>query len=511
MKETELKLQIPPGRLSAVRRAMTTRTARQVALEAVYFDTADRALARARAALRIRREGKAWVQTAKALGADAMTRLEHAVVLPARPRPAATPELALHAPHAELSQRLSAALAGGTAVLGPTYSTMVERTVRQVRQGGAMVELALDIGSIEAGSASVPIHEIEFELVSGPAEALVSLTRQWATRHGLWLDIRSKAQRGDHLAQGAPPWPSAKATGVHLVPEQRLEEALAAGLHSCLEQVMANVAVLADGDEARPEHVHQCRVGLRRLRTLLAVFADPTPATEALATTAAALFGRLGGTRDRDVLAALIAGPMHQAGYEAPVLSAVGAGAPDVGVVARDPAVTAFLLDGLALCLSLTEPPAGASLPAADVSVDAASEPADAALPPLALRPWTSRALKREYKRFRRGAEVFHQLDVEAQHRVRKRAKRLRYAMEFCASLYPGKRVERFLRRLAVAQDMMGAYTDVLMGEDLLRREPRDDPGIAFARGWLAGRREAALAACRSPLREFLRVDPPWV
>ena len=75
--EIELKFRIPPGRLAALRRAVATITAQVQPLAAAYFDTPGEHLAAARMALRLRREGDAWVQTLKAEGAGPLQRLEH--------------------------------------------------------------------------------------------------------------------------------------------------------------------------------------------------------------------------------------------------------------------------------------------------------------------------------------------------------------------------------------------------------------------------------------------------
>ena len=72
--EIELKFRIPPARLAALRRAVATRSAQVLPLAAVYFDTPDEQLARARVALRLRREGAVWVQTLKAEGGSASSR-----------------------------------------------------------------------------------------------------------------------------------------------------------------------------------------------------------------------------------------------------------------------------------------------------------------------------------------------------------------------------------------------------------------------------------------------------
>ena len=79
MTETELKFQIPPRQAAAVARAVATQTARRIRLVAAYADTADRRLAAAGLALRLRREGRQWVQTLKGRGAHEGVMLLHVI------------------------------------------------------------------------------------------------------------------------------------------------------------------------------------------------------------------------------------------------------------------------------------------------------------------------------------------------------------------------------------------------------------------------------------------------
>ena len=82
MVEIELKFQLPAAAREAVRAELAEAGARVQRLQAAYVDTPDRALARARSALRLRREDGAWVQTLKAQGAGVLVRLEHNAELP---------------------------------------------------------------------------------------------------------------------------------------------------------------------------------------------------------------------------------------------------------------------------------------------------------------------------------------------------------------------------------------------------------------------------------------------
>ena len=66
--EIEFKFQIPPDRLKAVEAALRRGTVVRTRLQARYFDTADQALAAEGIVLRLRKEGRRWVQTVKATG-----------------------------------------------------------------------------------------------------------------------------------------------------------------------------------------------------------------------------------------------------------------------------------------------------------------------------------------------------------------------------------------------------------------------------------------------------------
>jgi triphosphatase len=226
--ETELKFQIPPAARAAVRAEVEAAGGQPLRLQARYFDTADRALAGAGMALRLRREGDAWVQTLKGRGDGVMQRLEHEVRLP----PGAAAQLDL-ARHDDTPAGAALRRALGERALAPTFETDVHRTVLRQRQADAEIELALDQGVLRAGADEAPLCELEYELLQGPVDALLALAGEGVLRHGLWLDVRSKAERGERLARG-----------LRSVPPLRLE---ADTLATALRQLLANASELADG------------------------------------------------------------------------------------------------------------------------------------------------------------------------------------------------------------------------------------------------------------------------
>lgn len=498
MTEIELKFQVPAERRAAVAAAVAGRSgAGQVQrLQAAYHDTAERTLANAGVALRLRREGPRWVQTLKASGGDAMTRLEHNVVRPGRTAAAPPLDVALHA-GTPAGARLAEVLSGAAdPVLACQFRTDIRRLSRQVRTHGAVVELAFDTGSVQAETQSRPLCELEIELLRGAPDALLACARQWVARHGLWLDTRSKAERGDLLARGLPYTPARKAVAVRLAADLPAAAARRAVLQACAQQVLPNASQVASGIFG-DEHLHQLRVGLRRLRAALALF-DGATDTEAeaspLAAVSAALFRELGAARDQAAIGAPLRAQLEQAissaglALVAPSLPQ-GSGA-DPARALRSAAAQAMLLD----LLDSTLPKQAAQ--------DAADDSSLTAL--LAAR------LERWHRQVKRDVRAFAGLDDAARHRLRKRVKRLRYALEFTQALFGRKKLARYLRALSDLQDRLGTLNDVGVAITAFRSASPADAAVAFALGWLVARREALAAACAPELEAFTRARRPW-
>lgn len=273
MQEIELKFQIPadlPGALSAEIERLPGHGRER--LQAHYFDTPDRRLGQARSALRLRKEGERWVQTLKAIGANTMVRLEDNQPAPAPAEgSAASIDLGLHrgsAAEASLVKALGwqteADPRGEHTGLVELYRTDIWRHSARVGIGQGtpfegVVELALDLGHIHAGHLSLPVCELEIELAEGHPMAVILAGRNWVARHGLWLDTRTKAHRGDRLARQAageaPPAPRCKTSDM-------------ADLASLLEQATEAMSLVALGGgevDAAVQHWGQALHGVAAL------------------------------------------------------------------------------------------------------------------------------------------------------------------------------------------------------------------------------------------------------
>lgn len=532
MNEIELKLQVPPSARAAFDTAVAGRTpTRRMRLQAAYFDTAGRDLAEAGLALRLRREGRQWVQTLKGAAEDGMTRTEHDVP---RGGGAALPPVdpALHA-ETGAGDRLGKLLGGLPAdSLSVRYRTDIARRTRRliVRMAGrpqASVELAFDIGRIFAGDATLPVCEFEIELVAGSPRAVVEVARRWMPRHGLWLDTRTKAERGDRLARGQSMSPARLATAVRLDRHMTWADARQAILRSCADQILANASQIASGEHGA-DHVHQLRVGLRRLRSALDLFDVPSSVTEpgaplpgtgsgALIAGARCLFRALGAARDEAVIEGEFNAEMTKAMRTAGV--PVGRLVPQVGQSSSPPAPVELLRQpahqNLLLDLLDTLQPNEVTSAAASTALAAASDidipPIAVAVPQVAkLRTLLSARLDRWHAQVVRDARRYGRLDDRQRHRLRKRAKRLRYAAEFSAGLFKTKAARRYLKVLRALQERLGAVSDVLMAMQTFGQRGPADPQAMFALGWLAAHRERLLVSAGPELKAIAKVDRFW-
>lgn len=485
MVEIELKFQIPPAALERVRRAVATAAAATQRVRTLYVDSPDGRLAAAGMALRLRRDGRRWLQTVKGQGDGLLQRLEHEVPVPT-PAFGATPAIDLER-HAgtPAHDRLRAVL-GDAPVLGPVFETDMRRTRRIVRVGSTRIELALDEGRILAGGRSLPLCELELEWLSGPLDGLFQLGERWATRHGLWLDVRSKSERGACLAAGEEAAPPVMAQRPLLAPDGGTDAALRTMIGAGLAHLLPNLGAVAAGT-GRPEHLHQVRVALRRLRTALRVFEGWSAAVDpGWAPALAELFDALGAARDLDALSESLLPALRAAGAPWSDLAPPDAAPAPPGPVLQAVAVQRLLL---ALLAFAGQPPAPASGPLIDHA-----------------RP----LLRRLHRQVLRDGEAFAALDDEARHRTRRRVKRLRYSVEFVASLWPAKDVRRYLARVAPAQDALGRFNDLCVAQQAFAAAVERDARAWFAVGWLQAQRAEPIAAAARALRRLGRERPFW-
>jgi len=485
MTELELKFQLPPGARESLLEAVGHRRLERVELDARYFDTAEHALAGRLVALRLRRENGRWVQTLKAAKPHSPERLEHEVELPEGADPRA-PDLALHA-GTEAGELLAGVLAAqGDPPLVETYRAEVVRLRRVLPYGEALVEWSLDEGRIVAGDRVHPIAELELELKGGEPQALYAMARDWQARHGLWLDPISKAHRGTLLVHGEPFARPVKPEAPRVARGMRGDAMLRSIVAACLAQVLPNAAELANGS-TDPEHVHQLRVGLRRLRTALRELEDFAPGLRArVEPRLAPVFDALGQSRDRHVMATVLAPALAAAGAPLALPDSPAAAAPLAPVV-RASGFQSELLQLLAYAQGEAEHVAE-----------------DKPLPVL------RRRLDKLLEKLARAAPDFESLAFDEQHRARKRLKRLRYLAAFAAPLFDGHEVRAWSRAASRAQDALGEHVDRALAAARFEAAAAHDARAWFAVGWLRAQLGGSARQGRKGLERLLEARRFW-
>lgn len=497
--EIEYKFQIPADRLEAVEAAVLSAPSTRLHLQARYFDTEGGDLAANGVVLRLRKEGRTWVQTAKASGDGPLHRLEHNVDL--EPARKSQPLLALPERHAgtPVGERLARVLGPHPAPLVEVYATDIWRTSRHEQFAGSTVELALDQGLVLAPAAdgsglrSAQVCELELELVEGQVDELSTLARLWAERHGLWFSTVSKAERGLRLAMGQSTRPAVKASAPQFRPGDGFPdgpEIQRAVIAACLAQILPNASEIAAGSMDAAQ-IHQLRVGLRRLRTALRELQPLGPGLDdAWLVPLVRTFRALGVQRDRQQLLDHMQPRLLDAG--GPPVALPGddtAQHPAPGDAVRAPDFQAALVELIAF----------AATPRA----------ASGASPKQARRHLRARLGKLHMQMVAAG-NGFDTLAPQAQHRARKRLKRLRYLAEFVGSCFSAKGAARYTQALSPVQDVLGAYFDELVAEQAYRAAAEREPRAWFAVGWLLARQAAGAQACGEALQSVAGARKFW-
>lgn len=481
--EIELKLTLDPAAVRALKAnpvLSSLRPARQRVLN-WYFDTSDCQLARARMAVRLRKAGRRWLQTLKTGGS--VSGGLHQREEWEYPLPDATLDLALFrdTPLTVLNE------AGNLhEKLLPVFATDFMRTRWVVEPApGQRIEVALDVGEIRVAERVEPICELELELLEGSPDALISLGRTLAAVHPLMPARSSKAERGYRLFR-ADPVMAVKARQVRLEPKWPPVRALQAFVLAGLDHFLANnEAALARDD---PEFIHQLRVSLRRLRSVLRMFKVGGDFNVELKW----LSGALGSARDWDVFAAEVWPPLSAAflaaGGDRAALEQVTLryraasqrGRESARIALASPR-TALLLLSL-LQLATDTDPIGLHSVAQVEGAETLFEP---------LPEFASRQIRRRHKRLLQQAHGLAVMAAEARHEVRIEAKKLRYAVDFFAGLYRRDRTEPYLAALASIQEVMGEANDAATALRLLSQLEPPEPLRLFALGWFAAQARA--------------------
>lgn len=459
MLERELKLSIPLSQQAALQTTVEQLSgAQQHHLAAQYFDTPDRELALQGAALRLRLENGQWVQTLKMRGTDVLSNQEYN-----HPRPQDRLDLSVYegTPAAALFTRLRG-------VLKKRYQTDVRRTTALIEHPEATIELALDLGHIQAKQHRLSINELEFELVKGEMAAVFSTALQWQQQYELIMELRSKAERGDALYEGT----------LSHSDFSHIDE----GTNGALQQIIRYAAFVINVDanphssQKQAQYLLGLRVAMRRLRSYQQLFAPWLSRKERqLAKELRHYYRAFGLWRDQQMLTHELQPKLQQAGLPLP---------PTAAPQFAHPADIAASLGFQRLLLQLL---------ALQLEQGATPQPEITTLLEQRLNQWLQR-IQQHSKRF-------EELDETAQHRLRNRIKRLRYSLELL-SHNSTNHTDPLLHALSKAQHQLGELCDCYVAQD---HYPESDTA---SMAWLQQRVTKKHAASEKALKKLLNCPP---
>lgn len=489
--EIEIKLAGAPPALRKAFASLGGGAPRAEATVSAYYDTADARLWRRGFTLRLRAAGGAHELTLKRASGAALARGEW------------TARVAEPAPHIGLLPADSPRAEIGAVLpeeLERAFVSEIARRKKRIEAGGARVEAVLDEGRIAGGGRERAVAEIELELLEGPLADMLKCARALLAAHELHIGTVSKAARGRALVADAPT-PAAKAERPVFSRSGPLSAAVRAIVSQTAAHIVGNLAAAADGRDT--EGVHQLRVGLRRLRTLLALLPEGVlPRPPGFAGEARRALRALGPARDLDVFIAETLPPVARANPGTPELARLAALAEtraraaydDVRALLAGRRFNLFLID--LLLLAEGEPaPEGA-----------AAETAPAAL--------AGPLLRKRYRKVIRAGRGFEALSPPERHAARIALKKLRYACDYFQSLYPRKAARRWLAAMAKLQDALGRLNDAAVAERLANRIAADDTeariGAAAVKGWYSHRLRAVDSRTVAAWRAFAAARPFW-
>ena len=161
--------------------------------------------------------------------------------------------------------------------------------------------------------------------------------------------------------------------------------------------------------------------------------------------------------------------------------------------VAQDPLFQSWLVQMSAFVHS-PEPSSGMSIPSVHPQ-----RLTKVILPKL--RQWHRKILKEGLH--------FAELGTDARHKLRKRVKKLRYALQFTDALLAHKQLKPYLKDLSKVQNILGEMNDLTNAQEKFTALRDSQPSAWFACGWITYKLKQLQADAENAFRQ-LSSNPYW-
>jgi len=431
--------------------SLQTARPRTKTLRATYFDTPDDKLTKRGISLRVRKESRRYVQCLKAEASDASSTgfARHEWEWP-------VPGPDLDAALLRRDDDIKTLLKGvDLSKLDRVYGTDIKRQSRELHTpGGAVIACEIDQGRVLAGDGEAPLIELELEQLSGDVRELLNTAQLITQTVPARLSQRTKAQRGFVLARGTGhTW--VKARNPKLSKKASAQDVLRSSVLEGLKHLIANEDCVLT--RCHIEGVHQMRVALRRMRSVITTYKKllPKGSYETLSQGLKDAGSALGAARDWDVFLDEVLCAVETGFEHDPALSVMKTHAErrlvhaysEADALIHSPAYARLLCDALVwIATSALNVPA-LNVPATDVAKG---------------------ILAKRHERLLRVGKGLKSMSIEQRHMLRIAIKKARYAAEFFSDLYPDKHARPYLRGLKTLQESLGHLNDLATAERLM-------------------------------------------
>jgi triphosphatase len=345
-----------------------------------------------------------------------------------------------------------------------------------------VIEAVLDSGTVSAGEEEAGFHELELELKAGEPKALFDFAQELGQAVPLQVGVLSKEERGLMLAEGAFGHEH-KASALDIRETMDVGQAFASIVHECIRHFRLNEALIIS--ERDPKALHQARVAMRRLRTAFSLFrpAIRQATLEPLRVELREFLTPFGKARNLDVF---LDNRGDQLGWR-DRRKLISARADTYDQVID----TLNAQRSRDMFLDLVEWTASG-----DWRKAAASAP---------IGEFGGRQLDAVWQKVKRKGSRLSDLEEHQLHRLRINVKKLRYAVDFLAPLYPKKRVRRFASSLEDMQDCLGLIHDDMVSREIVAKFALSETGRTDVTG-----RSRQLRAMEMRFKQLKRVGRFW-
>lgn len=418
-----------------------------------YFDTADWRLYRAGYALRLRERGKSVEATMKSLeGNGPEIRRRREVT---EPLGSGAVEEVRKAPGL-VGERVRFLI--GRRVLKPLFVVHTRRTAYAMSFDGEGVgEVALDETEfpLENDAEPVTLQRVEFEVRSESTPGIEGFVENLKVDCGLTPAVSSKYEAGLRIWELEPPGPPELGpTGMDA--SGSAGEAAFAVMREQFGVFLSHEGGARIGEN--PEELHDMRVAGRRLRAAASIFDDALPAkTGDLLEELRYFAGIPGEVRDFDVQIGQL----------------------ESWITRADPEDREPLAELISLLGERREKARRRMLRAFDTGryrrfVEEFAEflrqgPSRRQAARRSLVAFAPEQVRLRYRKIRKAGDgISARSPAEDYHKLRKRSRRLRYALEFLSGVY-GKPATKLIQPLKDLQDVLGGHQDAVVGASRLR------------------------------------------